>query len=127
MDAQLANTIQSMLPATDSRYDPRRAAHDLWKVRGKEWVSKVPDSRRHFILQQAVRTIAALVILREKILRPILAGVGKPKTGRKPKNRSSIDQHYQAVRQDMFTARRRPAHCRVTSDRVLSIPFAVSA
>jgi hypothetical protein len=44
-----------------------------------------------------------LVILREKILRPILAGVGKPKTGRKPKNWSSIDQHYEAVRQDMFT------------------------
>jgi hypothetical protein len=100
---QLANTVRSMLPATDSRYDPRRAAYDLRKFRGKELVSKVPDSRRYFIPQQAVRTIAALVILREKILRPILAGVGKPKMGRKPKNWSSIDEHYEAVRQDMFT------------------------
>ena len=100
---QLANTVRSMLPATDSSYDPRRAAYDLRKLRGKELVSKVPDSRRYFIPQQAVRTIAALVILREKILRPILAGVGKPKMGRKPKNWSSIDEHYEAVRQDMFT------------------------
>jgi len=100
---QLANTVRSMLPATDSNYDPRRAAYDLRKLRGKELVSKVPDSRRYFIPQQAVRTIAALVILREKILRPILAGVGKPKMGRKPKNWSSIDEHYEAVRQDMFT------------------------
>jgi hypothetical protein len=92
-----------MLPATDSSYNPRRAADDLRKLRGKELVSKVPDSRRYFIPQQAVRTIAALVILREKILRPILAGVGKPKMGRKPKNWSSIDEHYEAVRQDMFT------------------------
>ena len=100
---QLANTVRSMLPATDSSYDPRRAAYDLRKLRGKELLRKVPDSRRYFIPQQAVRTIAALVILREKILRPILAGVGKPKMGRKPKNWSSIDEHYEAVRQDMFT------------------------
>ena len=100
---QLANTVRWMLPATDSSYDPRRAAYDLRKLRGKELASKVPDSRRYFIPQQAVRTIAALVILREKILRPILAGVGKPKMGRKPKNWSSIDEHYEAVRQDMFT------------------------
>ena len=100
---QLANTVRSMLPATDSSYDPRRAAYDLRKLRGKELLRKVPDSRRYFIPQQALRTIAALVILREKIFRPILAGVGKPKMGRKPKNWSSIDEHYEAVRQDMFT------------------------
>jgi len=31
------------------------------------------------------------VILREKVLRPILAGVGKPKLGRKPTNWTSLD------------------------------------
>ena len=43
------------------------------------------------------------MILREKVLRPILAGVGKRKTGRKPKNRSLIDEHYETIRQDIFT------------------------
>ncbi len=43
------------------------------------------------------------MILREEVLRPILAGIGKPKVGRKPKNWSPIDEHYEAVRQDMFT------------------------
>jgi hypothetical protein len=100
---QLANTVRLMLPATDPSYDPRRAAYDLRKLRRKELLRKVPDSRRYFIPQQALRTIAALVILREKILRPILAGVGKPKMGRKSKNWSSIDEHYEAVRQNMFT------------------------
>jgi len=47
-------------------------------------------------------TIAALVILREKVLRPILAGVSKPKMGRKPKHWSPIDEHYEAIRQDTF-------------------------
>ncbi|MGH8473570.1 MAG: hypothetical protein ACREVJ_14180, partial [Gammaproteobacteria bacterium] len=42
--------------------------------------------------------------LREKVLRPILAGVGKPRMGRKPKTWSPIDEHYAAIRQNMFTA-----------------------
>jgi len=48
------------------------------------------------------RTIAALVILREKVLKPILAGAGRPKMGRKPKDWSQLDEHYEAIRQDMF-------------------------
>ena len=41
--------------------------------------------------------IGALVILREKVLRPILAGIGTPKVGRKPKNWSLIDQQNQKL------------------------------
>ena len=91
--------------ATTSNYDARRAAYDSRKLCGKELVSRVANSRRYCIPPQAIRTIAALVILREKVLRPILAGVGKPKMGRKPKNWSPIDEHYEAVRRDMFTLR----------------------
>jgi hypothetical protein len=43
--------------------------------RGKDLLSKVPQSRRYSLPQQAVPTIAALVIIREKLLRPILAGI----------------------------------------------------
>ena len=42
------------------------------------------------------------LILREKVLRPILAGVGKSPMDRKLKNGSPIDEHYEAIRQDMF-------------------------
>jgi len=91
------------LGATASRYDARRAAYDIRKLRGKGLINKIPESRRYTIPPQAIRTIAALVILREKVLRPILAGVGKPKIGRRPKNWSSIDEHYEAIRRSMFT------------------------
>lgn len=64
---------------------------------------KLPGSRRYQAPPLALRTIAALVILREKVLGAILAGVGKPKTGRKPNNWSAIDEHYQTIRRDMFT------------------------
>ena len=48
-------------------------------------------------------TIAALVILREKLLRPILASVHKPRNSHQPKDCTAIDQHYENLRQDMFT------------------------
>jgi hypothetical protein len=83
---QLADQVRSSGALLDSTYDARRAAYDLKKLRGKELVSKVLHSRRYCLPAASIRTIAALVILRERVLRPILAGVGKPKMGRKPKN-----------------------------------------
>jgi len=43
------------------------------------------------------------VILRNKVIKPILAGTAKPKMGRKPKTWSAIDEHYETVRKDMQT------------------------
>jgi len=100
---QFAATVQSTRESSDPSYDARRAAYDLKKLRGKSLVEKVAKSHRYRIPPPAVRTIGALVILREKILRPILAGAGKPKMGRKPKNWSVIDEHYETLRQNMFT------------------------
>jgi len=99
---QFAAAVQSMHSSTDPHYDARRAAYDLKKLRGKNLLTKLDDSRRYSIPPQAIRTIGALVILREKVLRPILAGIGKAKMGRKLKNWSPIDEHYEAIRQDMF-------------------------
>ena len=67
--------------------------------------NRAADSRfgPYSIPSEAICIIGALVILREKVLRPILAGVGKRKTGRKPKHWSLIDEHYETIRQDMFT------------------------
>ena len=72
-------------------------------ILGKQLVIKLPGSRRYQAPPPALRAIAALVIPREKILGPIPAGAGKPKMGRKPKNRSAIDEHYQSIRRDVFT------------------------
>jgi hypothetical protein len=56
--------------------------------------------RRRFQRLSEVRPCTVpsrLVLLREKVLRPILAGVGKRKTGRKPQNWSLIDEHYETI------------------------------
>jgi hypothetical protein len=100
---QLADRVRSTSAILPPNYDARRAAYDLKKLRAKELVSKFPHSRRYCVPAHSARIIAALAILREKILRPILAGVGKPKMGRKSKNWAPIDQHYETIRRDMFT------------------------
>jgi hypothetical protein len=84
-------------------WNARRAAYDFEKFRGKGLVSRLPNSRRYAVPQQAIPTIAALVILREKLLRPILAAVRKPRIRHPPRNSTPIDQHYENLRQDMFT------------------------
>jgi len=43
------------------------------------------------------------VVLRDKVIKPMLAGTAKPKMGRKPKTWSPIDEHYETVRKDMQT------------------------
>ena len=100
---QLTDQVRSTSATLHPNYDARRAAYDLKKLRAKELVSKLPHSRRYCVPPPSAPIIAALAILREKILRPILAGVGKPKMGRKPKNWAPIDEHYETIRRDMFT------------------------
>jgi hypothetical protein len=98
----LATQVRLSLP-DGAVYDVRRAAYDLKKLRGKGLIARVPKSRRYTVPPQGLRAVAALVLLREKVIRPILAGIAQPKLGRKPKNWSPIDTHYEAIRQNMFT------------------------
>jgi hypothetical protein len=43
-----------------------------------------------------------LWLLREKVIKPVLAGAGKPKRGPKPKQQSLLDTLYQAIQLAMF-------------------------
>jgi len=38
----------------------------------------------------------------DKVIKPVLAGAGKPKRGRKPRNQNPIDTHYQAIQFEML-------------------------
>ena len=92
-----------MLGPTAPAYQARHASYDLKKLRAKGLIGKVGSSRRYQAPPDGLRTITALVILRDKVITPILAGTAKPKMGRKPKTWSAIDEHYETVRKDMQT------------------------
>lgn len=44
------------------------------------------------------RTIAALVVLRDQVIDPILAGVRSPRQGRKPTHWTRLDRDYETIR-----------------------------
>ena len=100
---EFAAAIRSMPPEVGAEYDARRAAYDLKKLRGKNLIGKVARSRRYHVPPPAIQTMGALVLLREKVLGPILSAVRNPNATTTPLNCAEIDQHYQAVRQNMLT------------------------
>lgn len=90
-----------------SGYDARRAAYDLKKMRGKALVTRLDRSHRYQLLPAGVATITAVVVLRERVLKPLLAATAYPlapirlKTGRKPRFWDRAQDHYQRLRRDM--------------------------
>jgi len=98
---QFTSKVQAMTGQTDRDYTTRQAAYDLKKLRGKDLLTKLGTARRYQAAPQAVRTISALLVLRDQVIRPILAGVRTPRRGRKPNTWSRIDQHYEAIRIEM--------------------------
>ena len=98
--AQLADTVRARTGWTTKKYSTRSAAYDLAKLRGKKLVRRVKRSRRYCTDARGVRTMCAYLVLREKVIKPLLAGVVRP-LGRPPKNVSALDQHYVALREQL--------------------------
>jgi hypothetical protein len=100
---QLAARVRSQQGRRLAKYNARKAAYDLRKFRGKKLVHRMANTRRYRLSQPAIRTLAALLILREQVLKPLLAGLYRPKPGRPPKNLHPLDLHYQTLQRQMIS------------------------
>lgn len=100
--SDLAAQVRAILGLADPQYTSRQAAYDLKKLRGKGWVGRIGHSRRYEALPEGLRIMSALLILREKVIKPVLAGAAKPKRGPKPKHQTIIDTLYQALQAAML-------------------------
>jgi len=101
MASDLARKVRDMSGESDSDYGARRAAYDLKKLRAKGMVQKIGSSRRYEPLQEGLRALTALVVLREQVIRPLLAASTHPKADSKLLNPTPIDQHYENLRVGM--------------------------
>lgn len=99
--SNIAAKVREIMGYSEDTYTSRKAAYDLKKLRGKNVIRRVEKSRRYEIVPQELRAVTALLVLREKVIKPVLAGAGKPGGGRKPKNQSPIDAHYEAIQFQM--------------------------
>ena len=68
----LAVEMQERLGVSAADYQPRQAAYDLKKLRGKKLVAKMGRSRLYEVPAEGLRTLVALGMLREKVLKPVL-------------------------------------------------------
>src|SRR3990172_3273432 len=97
---QLAHSVRARTGWTPKRYSTRSAAYDLTKLRGKKLVHRLKHSRRYLSDPKGVRTMCAYLVLREKVIKPLLAGTVRP-LGRPPRNVSPLEQHYVALREEL--------------------------
>ena len=105
--SDLAQKVRKMNGQAEADYGPRRAAYDLKKLRGKGMVRKIGTSRRYETEPTGLRAITALVVLREKVIRPLLATSQRPDSQTKPNHPTPVDHHYEHLRVGMrglFTA-----------------------
>jgi hypothetical protein len=102
--AQFTTKVHTMTGHSD--YTTRQAAYDLRKLRAKNLITKPGPARRYHAPPQAIRTITALLVLRDQVIKPILAGIRSPRNGPKPKHWTIIDRTYETIRihtQTLFT------------------------
>lgn len=104
--SDLASQVRSANGRPESEYGVRRAAYDIKKLRAKGMVRKIGKSRRYEPVPDGLRSLTALLVLREKVIRPLLAATGQPEPRTKPANSIPIDHHYEIIRagmRDLFT------------------------
>ena len=98
--AQVAEAVQQRAGRSLKGYSSRNAAYDLAKLKGKKLVHSVKGSRCYKADPSGVRAMCAYLILRDKVIKPLLAGVVRP-FGRAPKVQAPVDQHYVRLREEL--------------------------
>jgi hypothetical protein len=80
-----------------AQYGPRQAAYDLKKLRAKHIVDRIGRTRRYEPLPSGLRAMTALVVLRNKAIKPLLAAAAPLRPSRAAHNPKPIDAHYHAL------------------------------
>jgi hypothetical protein len=101
--AELAETVRQRTGWKAETYSTRHAAYDLAKLRGKQLVQRRARSRRYEAEPGGVRTMCAYLLLREKVIKPLLACVVRP-CSPPPDPLTPMDQHYIVLREELQRA-----------------------
>jgi hypothetical protein len=80
----LACQVRALSGQTESKYSSRHAAYDLKKFRAKDFVRKIESTRRYEVVPQGLRAMSALLVLRDKVIKPLLAAACQLKRGPNP-------------------------------------------
>lgn len=95
--SQLAAQVRDILGPAAAHYQARHAAYDLKKLRTKHLVQKLGTSHKYAATTSGLSVLAALSLLREKIIKPVLAGIRHTKPGSQPSSHHPLDQTYLSI------------------------------
>ena len=99
--AELAQAVRQRTGNDDESYTQRNAAYDLAKMRGKHLVERLGQSRRYEVRPDGLRTMCAYLLIREEVIKPVLAGVSRPQSPN-PDPMGPLDRHYVALRNELI-------------------------
>jgi len=99
--SELANHVRALGKQRASEYSARRPAYDLKKLRGKMIVQRIQKTHRYQSLPNGLRAMAALVLLRNKAIKPLLAAAQQLRPSRGPHKPQALDAHYETIRTAM--------------------------
>jgi len=99
--SQLADQVRSLSGGKETNYSSRHAAYDLKKLRGKQMVQRIEKSQRYAALREGLRALTALLVLRDKVLQPLLAAAQPLEPSLGAQNPAAVDGHYEILRMEM--------------------------
>ncbi|MHC4690969.1 MAG: hypothetical protein ACYS5F_15285 [Planctomycetota bacterium] len=100
--SQLAESVRDIMEISPEQYHARQASYDLKKFRGKQLVSRIGKSHRYQTTSEGVKTMAAFLLLQQKVLTPLIDNAGKlPKGPDKRLSRTAL-QNYSSGNETYF-------------------------
>jgi len=96
--SELAARVVALGGHSQSPYRPRQAAYDLKKLRAKQIVQRIGNTRRYEPLPAGLKAMTALLVLRNKAIKPLLAAARELRPTRPAPHPKPIDTHYHAIR-----------------------------
>lgn len=97
--SEIANKVREITGNLD--YQARHASYDLKKLKAKQLIARKDYSRLYQPTSDGLRSMTAFIVLRDKVLFPLLSASGKRRFGARFKNYSEIDWHYDNIEIEM--------------------------
>jgi hypothetical protein len=83
--AELVCQVRHLGGLAAADYGPHQASYDLKKFRGKQLVRRLARQRRYESLPQGLKALAAQLVLRNKVIQPLLAAALQTRPPAEPK------------------------------------------
>jgi len=97
----LAQEVRARSGQTEAHYGARRAAYDLKKLRAKQMVDRIGSTARYQPTPEGLRALTALLVLRDKVIQPLLAAARRTTPTQGAQNPTPLDIHYETLRTGM--------------------------